>query len=140
MSDDIEQVINQAKSFATQFGALLTAADKLEEFSDLKRAENEARAAVKKVQGELAVLKGEQGAAYQRIYDAIEAELKFKYSESEKLLADEAILRTSVKGLEEKRADLQRKLEDLERRIGQAEGRFGDVSNKIAVLRTSLER
>jgi chromosome segregation ATPase len=140
MSDDIEQVIGQAKSFATQFGALLRAADKLAEFGDIKRAEAEARQAIKKVQGELGVLKGERDRELQRIYDSIEAELRFKYSESEKLLADQAALRVSVKGLEDRQTELRGKLADLERKIAQGEGRFSDITNKLASLRTSLDR
>jgi chromosome segregation ATPase len=142
MSEDIDSdlIVNEGKKFAAQFRHLLWAADKLGELGDLRRAEHEAQQAVKRVQGELAVLQGERDREYQHIYDAIEAELKFKYSESEKLLADQAILRTSVKGLEDRRAELQAKLADLERRIGQAEGRYGDITGKLGALRTSLDR
>jgi hypothetical protein len=138
--DDFDEIANQGQKFASQFGALLKAADKLGELGDLKRAESEARQAVKKTQGELAVLKAATDREYQRIYESIEAELKFKYSESEKLLADQARLRLSVEGLQDREKELRGKLADVERRIGQAEGRHADIVGKLGALRSSLDR
>jgi hypothetical protein len=140
MSDDFELIVEQAQRFSEQFGALLKAADKLAEFGDLQRAESEARQSLAKVQGELAVLNNERSAGYQRIHDAIEAELKFRYKEHEKLLASESTLRTSVANLEVKAEELRGRLADYERRTQQAEARYIDASGKISVLRTSLDR
>jgi chromosome segregation ATPase len=141
MSDtNYTEVVKQAKNFTSQFGALLKAADELEAIGDLQRHKAELRAAIKKTQGELDVLRDEASRGYQKIYESIEAELKFRYSESEKLLADEVILRTTVKGLEDRRAELTAKNADLERSIGQAEGRYSDVTGKLGMLKASLDR
>ena len=139
-SDDLQLIVKQAKQFSEQFGALLKAADKLAEFGDLRHAESEARQAAAKAQRELDVLNSERGAAYQKVHDTIEAELRHRYREHERLLATESTLRVSVASLEEKATELRAQCADLERRIAQGEARHADVNNKIAVLRTSLER
>ena len=139
-SDDFQLIVEQAKRFSEQFGSLLTVANKLAEIGDLKHAESEARQSLAKVQRELDVLNSEKGHAYQKVHDAIEAGLKHRDQEHERLLSTESTLRVSVRGLEEKRAELQGKLAELERRIAQGESRFADVNGKISMLRTSLER
>jgi chromosome segregation ATPase len=139
-SDDFQMIVEQAKRFSEMFGALTRVGDILSEIGDLRHAESEARQALTKVQRELAILNSERGAAYQRIHDAIEAELKFRYKEYEKLLANESTLRASVANLTEKDAELRGRLADYERRTAQAEARHADATNKISVLRTSLDR
>jgi predicted nucleic acid-binding Zn-ribbon protein len=139
-SEDFQLIVEQAQRFSEQFGALLKAADKLAEFGDLQRAESEARQAAAKAQRELDILNSEKGAAFQKVHDAIEAELKYRYREHERLLATESTLRVSVRGLEEKATELRAQCADLERRIAQGEARHADVNSKIAVLRTSLDR
>jgi hypothetical protein len=141
MSDDnFELIVEQAKRFSEQFGALLKAADKLAEFGDLQHAEAEARQATAKVQRELDILNSEKGAAYQKVHDAIEAELKYRYREHERLLATESTLRVSVASLEERQAELRGKLAELERKIAQGESRYSEVNSRLSGLRASLER
>jgi chromosome segregation ATPase len=142
MSDesDFQLIVEQAKRFSEQFGALITVGNKLAEIGDLRHAESEAQQALARVQRELDVLNSERGAAYQKVHDAIEAGLKHRYQEHERLLSTESTLRVSVRGLEEKRAELQGKLSDLERRIAQGEARYADVTGKLSGLRQSLDR
>jgi hypothetical protein len=141
MSDDnFELITEQAKRFSEQFGSLLTVANKLAEIGDLRRAESEAQQSLARVQRELDVLNSERGAAYQKVHDTIEAELKYRYREFERQLSAESTLRVSVTGLEERQAELRGKLADLERKTQQAEGRFADATGRLAGLRSSLER
>jgi chromosome segregation ATPase len=139
-TDDFQVIVEQAKRFSEQFGALITVGNKLAEIGDLRHAESEAQQALAKVQRELDVLNSERGAACQKVHDTIEAELKFRYKEHERLLATESTLRTSVANLEAKAEELRGRVADYERRTQQAELRFADVNGKISMLRTSLDR
>jgi uncharacterized protein (DUF3084 family) len=141
MSDDnYTQIVSEAKKLTGMFSALIAVTDRLGELGDLQRAEAEARQAAKKAQGELDVLRNETSRGYQRVRDAVEAEVRFQHSEGEKLLAEVPALRATVENLRAKETELRTRISDLERKAMQAETRANDATGKLGALRASLDR
>jgi chromosome segregation ATPase len=130
--------ITGAKKFAAQFGGLLKAAEALEGIESMKRAEQEARAALDATKEELAVLSGQRDDKLQKLREDIEGGLRVKYNEAESLLARQHTLANEAMTLTADIAEKRKVLTDLERRADIAESRHHDVLGKLTALRGSI--
>jgi chromosome segregation ATPase len=136
--DDTRELVEQARSFSKQFGSLMQVAGMLDQVGSL-REELEALAVERdRATHELNVLWGERDGELQKLTEQIEAGLKAKYDEAERVLAQEAAARKSLQDLGEDLVDRRRKLTSLEQAIMRAEGQYGEISTKLARLRGAI--
>jgi chromosome segregation ATPase len=136
--DDTRELVEQARSFSKQFGALLQVASMLDGVAGLK--EELEQLTIKRDQAlhELNVLFGERDAELKVLTQQIEDRVRGEHQEAERVLQQEAAMRASVASLSEELMDRRRKLTSMEQAIMRAEGQFGAVNEQLQRLRGSI--
>jgi chromosome segregation ATPase len=136
--DDTAQLVNQARAFSQQFGALMQVAAMLDQVGSLR--EELEQLTVKRDQAlhELNVLFGERDAELKVLTQQIEDRVRSEHAEAQRVLEQEGELRKSVANLSEELQDRRRKLTTMEQQIMRAEGQYGAINEKLSQLRGSI--
>jgi chromosome segregation ATPase len=136
--DDTAQLINQARAFSQQFGALTRVAGMLDRVGSLRDELADLAGQREKAMHELNVLFGEKDAELKALTQQIEDRVRSEHAEAERVVAREAEARRSFENLKVEIAERNAVLTGLEGRIMRAEGQYGEISTKLSQLRGAI--